>query len=254
MQSTQERTVMVTGGARGIGFSIANAFAKNGDFVAIADINEEEAIEAAKKIGQQAKGYYVDVTNEESVRTFIEKLLAERHHLHVLINNAGLQHLDHIEEFPLDKWKLLIDVMLTGPFLMTKHILPSMKKNRYGRIINISSVHGKMASPGKSAYIAAKHGVVGLTRTTALENALEGITCNTIMPGPVRTELLMNQFQQLQEGQGLTEKEALQQILWPKQPMERFIEPEEIAHTALFLASDQAAAITGENISVSGGM
>lgn len=253
MTNLNERTVIVTGGARGIGFAIAKAFVENGDFVAIADLNEEAAIEAANNFDSKAKGYYLDVTNEESVHSFIKNLYEERGHIHILVNNAGIQHRDKIEDFPSDKWRLLVDVMLTGPFLMTKYILPIMKEKQFGRIINISSVHGKMASPEKSAYVSAKHGLVGLTRTTALETAKDGITCNTIMPGPVKTELLVKQIEQI-KATGATDEEAMQQILWPRQPMNKFVDPEEIAATALFLASNQAASISGESISVSGGM
>lgn len=248
------RTIIVTGAARGIGFAIAEKFADNGDFVAIADLNLAAASESAKKIGSNAKGYLVDVSDEESVISLIKSIYEERGVIHVLVNNAGLQHIDSLEDFPVEKWRLLLEVMLTGPFIMTKHVLPYMKKKQFGRIINISSIHGKLASPNKSAYVAAKHGVIGLTRTTALETAMDGITANTILPGPVRTELLERQFTQLKEEKGISEEQALQEVMWPKQPMNRFIEPEEIANTALFLASDQATSISGESISVSGGM
>jgi 3-hydroxybutyrate dehydrogenase len=254
MIKLNERTIIVTGAAGGIGYAIAKGFADNGDFVAIADLNEEVAKEAASKIGSKAKGYFLDVTDEESVTTFIQNLHAERGGIHVLVNNAGIQHRDKLEDFPADKWRLLIEVMLTGPFLMTKHVLPYMKAKQFGRIINISSVHGKMASPEKSAYVSAKHGLVGLTRTTALETAKDGITANTIMPGPVKTKLLVKQINEIIEETGATQEEAMQKIMWPKQPMNRFVDPEEIAAAALFLASNQASSISGESISVSGGM
>ena len=162
MSRKKERTVVVTGAAQGIGYAIAEAFVNNGDFVAICDINLPAAESAANKL-QNAKGYKVNVTDEEDVKSFVQLLTAERGTVDVLVNNAGLQHIDKVEDFPVDKWRLLIDVMLTGPFLMTKYVLPFMKEQQYGRIINISSVHGKMASPYKSAYVSAKHGVVGLS-------------------------------------------------------------------------------------------
>lgn len=248
------RKVVVTGAARGIGFKIAEAFAKQGDFVAVCDINKTGAEAAAKKIGPHAEAYHVDITDEANVRTFMNDFYQEHQAIHVLINNAGMQHLDKIEDFPLAKWNQLLDVMLTGPFLMTKHALPFMKEKRFGRIVNISSVHGKVASPYKAAYIAAKHGVVGFTRTTAIETAAFGITANTVMPGPVKTELLMKQFAQLQEEKNLTEAEAFDEILWPRQAIKKFVEPEEIANTVIFLASEHAQSITGENISVSYGI
>lgn len=171
----------------------------------------------------------------------------------VIVNNAGLQHIDRVEDFPLEKWNLLIGVMLTGPFLLIKHSVPFMKKQNYGRIINISSVHGKTASPFKSAYIAAKHGLVGLTRTVALETAEYGITVNAIMPGVVDTPLIQNQLQKLSETEGISKEEALHKHLLNKQAIKRFIRPEEVAACAVYLASDSAASITGETISVSGG-
>jgi 3-hydroxybutyrate dehydrogenase len=249
-----QKIVIVTGGAQGIGYAIAEAFVKNGDFVAIADLNGKAAEKAAQSFDGSAAAFTLDVTDEESVSSFITRLEEEYGRVDVLVNNAGLQHRDPIEYFPAESWRKLIDVMLTGPFLMTKYVLPGMKKQKYGRIINISSVHGKVASPYKSAYIAAKHGVVGLTRTTAIETATDGITVNTIMPGPVRTELLMRQFEELKAEKELTEGEALEEVMYPRQPMQRFIEPSEIADAAIFIASDQAKAITGEDISVSGGM
>jgi len=254
MTEQLKRTVIVTGAARGIGYSIAESFVKNGDFVAIADLNLENAIKSAEILGSNAKGYQVNVADEESVKSFVDQLVAERGTVHVLVNNAGLQHIDKVEDFPADKWNLLIGVMLTGPFLMTKHVVPLMKKQQYGRIINISSVHGKLASPFKSAYISAKHGVVGLTRTVAIETANDGITVNAIMPGAVKTELVMNQLAALALEDGTSEEEALQKHILNRQHLKRFVDPSEIAAAAIYLASDGAAAVTGETLSVSGGM
>lgn len=254
MTENMQRTVVVTGSARGIGFAIAEAFIKNGDFVAIADLNLEQAVESAKSLGNHAKGYEVNVADEESVKRFIDQIIADRGTIHVLVNNAGLQHIDKVEDFPVAKWNQLINVMLTGPFLLTKYIVPFMKKQQYGRIINISSVHGKMASPFKSAYVSAKHGVVGLTRTVAIETANDGITVNAIMPGAVKTELVMNQLAALAKEDGISEEEALHKHILNRQPLKRFVEPSELGAAAIYLASDGAAAVTGETISVSGGM
>ncbi|GEL76416.1 3-hydroxybutyrate dehydrogenase [Tenuibacillus multivorans] len=247
-----ERAVVVTGAAQGIGYAIAKAFIKNGDFVMICDLDLVKAQEAASSLGQ-AKAFKVDVSDEYEVDQFVQQVIDERGQIDVLVNNAGLQHIDQVENFPVGKWRQLIEVMLTGPFLMTKFTLPHMKKRQYGRIINISSVHGKSASPYKSAYISAKHGVVGLTRTVAIETANDGITVNAIMPGAVRTKLIENQLAKLAEEDGTSEQEALHNNLLIKQPMKRLLEPEDIAHTAVFLASDGAGAITGETVSVSGG-
>lgn len=253
MTTQTGRTVLVTGAAQGIGYAIAESFINNGDFVAILDLNLEAAESAAAKLGN-AKGYKVNVANEENVKTAIDQIIAERGTVDVLVNNAGLQHISPVEDFPLEKWNLLIDVILTGTFLMTKHVLPTMKKQQKGRIINISSAHGRVPDAYKSAYCAAKYGQVGFTQVTALETAQDGITCNTIMPGPVRTELIEKQLPKLAAQDGTTVEEALNHHILGKQWMKRLLEPSEIGATAVFLASDGAAAITGEGIGVTGGI
>ncbi|USK68805.1 3-hydroxybutyrate dehydrogenase [Peribacillus asahii] len=248
----QNRTVIVTGAAQGIGYAIAESFINNGDFVAIFDLNEEAAKSGAERLGN-AKGYKVNVADEESVKMAIEQVIAERGTVDVLVNNAGVQHISPIEDFLVEKWDLLIDVMLKGTFLTTKYVIPAMKKQNKGRIINISSAHGRMPDAYKSAYCAAKYGQVGFTQVTALETAKFGITCNAIMPGPVRTELIEKQLPKLAEQDGTTVEEALNHHILGKQWMKRLLEPSEIGATAVFLASDGAAAITGEGIGVTGG-
>ena len=247
------RTVLITGAAQGIGYAIAEEFIANGDFVAIFDINEEAAIASAEKLGN-AKGYKVNVADETSVKTAIDEVIAERGSVDVVVNNAGLQFISKVEDFPVEKWDLLNDVILKGTFLMTKHSLPSMKAQKFGRFINIVSAHGRIPDAYKSAYCAAKAGQTGFTKVVALENALEGITCNTIEPGPVRTELIEKQIPILAEKDGSTEQEALAHHILGKQWMKRLLEPSEIGKTAVFLASEGAAAITGESIPVTGGM
>ena len=247
-----ERIVVITGSAQGIGKAIAEGFIQNGDFVAIADLNYEEAVKTAKELGN-AKGYKLDVTSEESVAEFYKQLLADKGRVDVVVNNAGLQFISRVEDFPLEKWNLLIAVMLTGPFLMMKYALPTMKKNKWGRIINISSAHGRMPDAYKSAYCAAKYGILGLNDVAALENATLGITVNAILPGPVRTELIEKQLPKLAAQDGSTVEEALNHHILGKQWMKRLLEPSEIAATAVFLASDGAAAITGEKLGVTGG-
>lgn len=253
----RRRTVLVTGAARGIGYSVAEAFAKTGDHVIVADLHLDIAEEAARNIagstGGEASGWAVDVSDEGKVKELINGVIARRGTIDVVVNNAGLQHIAKVEEFPLGKWNQLIGVMLTGPFLMTKHVLPHMKKQGAGRIINISSVHGKTASPFKAAYISAKHGVIGLTRTVALETAADGITCNAILPGVVDTPLVQNQLAHLAQEEGISKEEALNRHLLHKQALKRFIKGSEIAACAVYLASEGAASVTGEGISVSGG-
>ncbi|MGW6299781.1 3-hydroxybutyrate dehydrogenase [Peribacillus butanolivorans] len=250
---TNERTVIVTGAAQGIGYAIAESFINDGDFVAIFDLNEEAAISAAEKLGN-AKGYKVNVADEPNVKAAVDQVIAERGTVDVLVNNAGLQFISPVEDFPVEKWDLVNDVILKGTFLLTKHALPAMQKQKKGRIINISSAHGRIPDAYKSAYCAAKFGQVGFTKVTALENALNGITCNTIMPGPVRTELIEKQLPVLAEQDGTTVEEALNHHILGKQWIKRLLEPSEIGATAVFLASEGAAAITGEEIGVTGGI
>ncbi len=248
----QNRTVVITGAAQGIGLAMARAFAARGDHVALCDLNLEAAQQVAADL-PDASAWAVDVSDEQQVSAFYQQLLARRPGVDVLINNAGLQYIAPVHDFPLDKWNLLLGVMLTGPFLMAKHALPSMLARQSGRIINISSVHGKLASPYKSAYIAAKHGLIGLTRTLAVETANQGITANAILPGAVRTSLVETQLPHLAAQDGITEEEALQRHILARQPLKRLLEPSEIADCALYLASSSAAGITGESLSVSGG-
>lgn len=253
MTTQKDRTVIVTGAAQGIGYAIAESFINNGDFVAVFDLNLEAAESAATKLGN-AKGFKVDVTSEEDVKNAIDQLITERGTVDVLVNNAGIQYISPVEDFPVEKWDLVVDVILKGTFLPTKHVLPTMKKQKKGRIINISSAHGRIPDAYKSAYVAAKFGVVGFTQTTALETAQDGITVNTIMPGPVRTALIEKQLPKLAEQDGTTVEEALNHHILGKQWMKRLLEPSEIGATAVFLASDGAAAITGEGIGVTGGI
>lgn len=247
------RVVVITGAAQGIGYAIAESFIKNGDFVAVGDLNYEAAVASAAKLGN-AKGYKLDVTSEESVRAFYEDLLNDKGTVDVVVNNAGLQYISSVEDFPLEKWNLLLSVMLTGPFLMSKYALPVMKEKKFGRIIHISSAHGKMPDAYKSAYCAAKYGILGLSAVTALETAKFGITVNSVLPGPVRTELIERQLPILAEKDGTTIEEALNHHILGKQWIKRLLEPKEVADTVVFLSSDKASAITGEDIMVTGGM
>lgn len=252
-----KRIALITGSRRGIGFAIAEAFANNGDQPVIVDIELEEAKKAAEQLAEKYNikpaAYKVDVADAKSVEKLISTVINDFGQIDILVNNAGLQHIDPVENFPEEKWDLLIGVMLKGPFLMTKYVLPHMKKRKYGRIINISSVHGKTASPYKSAYISAKHGVVGLTRTVAIEVANDNITVNAVLPGVVKTILIENQLEKLAKEDGTTKEEALLMHLLNKQSIKRFIYPEEVAATCVFLASEGASSITGDTISVSGG-
>lgn len=252
-----KRIVIVTGAARGIGYVIAEAFAKNGDQPILVDIQRDAAERAAQELAVKyncdAVAFETNVANALSVEGLIGKVVEDYGRIDVVVNNAGLQHVDPVENFPLEQWDLLLDVMLKGPFLFTKYAVPYMKKQHYGRIINISSVHGKTASPFKSAYVSAKHGLVGLTRTVAIEVANDNITVNAVMPGVVHTTLIAEQLQKLADEDGTTKEQALEKHLLSKQAIKRFIEPEEVAACCVYLASKGASCITGETISVSGG-
>ncbi|MFJ7406372.1 MULTISPECIES: 3-hydroxybutyrate dehydrogenase [unclassified Lysinibacillus] len=247
------RNILVTGAGGGLGSAMVEKFVTEGDYVFAADVKLEAAQAVAELYPGMVKAVELDVSNANSVQQVINRI-CENHELHVLVNNAGLQHRARIEDFPEDKWDLLQSVMLKGPFLMTKYVFPYMKKQKHGRIVNISSVHGELATPEKVAYVAAKHGVIGLTRVASLEGAAHGITVNAILPGPVKTPLLVKQLKDLEESRGMTEAEALNEIVYPKQAMQRFITAEEIADSVYFISSKHATAITGEALNVSGGM
>lgn len=250
-----QNIVIVTGATGGIGQAIVSQFMAQGDYVYAMDLHEEAVQQLASSYQHHhIKGLAVDVTSEEAIHTAIAQIIQEQQRIDVVVNNAGLQYRAKVEDFPLAQWQQLIDVMLTGPFLMTKHVFPHMKRAKYGRVINISSVHGLMATPEKAAYVAAKHGVIGLTDVTGIEGAPYGITVNAVCPGVVRTPLIEKQLQDVTESEGISEQEALNRIVYPKRAMARFITVEEIANMVVYLASPQASAITMEHIKVAGGM
>ncbi|ARJ38307.1 hypothetical protein SporoP8_05085 [Sporosarcina ureae] len=247
------RNILVTGAGGGLGAAMVRKFVEEGDYVFAADIKFEVAQTVAELYPGKAEALELDVSNSASVQHAIDTICRENE-LHVLVNNAGIQYRAKIEDFPEDKWDMLQDVMLKGPFLMTKYAFPYMKKQQHGRIVNISSVHGEMATPEKVAYVAAKHGVIGLTRVAALEGAMHGITVNAVLPGPVKTPLIIQQLKDLEESKGMSEADALDEIVYPKQAMQRFITADEIANSVFFISSNQATGITGEALNVSGGM
>lgn len=247
------KIVVITGATGGLGIAMVERFTKQGDIVYVADLQQTLIDEVTAKF-QPSKGVVLDVTDEAQVAKVMAQIIAEHGRIDVVVNNAGLQHRDKVEDFPVEKWDLLMDVMLKGPFLLTKHAFPHMKQAQYGRIINISSVHGLMATPEKSAYVAAKHGVLGLTDVSAIEGAPYGITVNAVCPGVVKTPLIEKQLQDVMAKEGISEQQAVDRVVYPKRAMERFILPEEIASMVVYLASDEASAITMEHIKVAGGM
>ncbi len=238
-----DKVAIVTGGASGIGRAIAKRFADEGARVVIGDLQVNAGQEAARQIG----GLFVetDVSQSKSCRALVDRAVKAYQKVDVLVNNAGFQHVDPVDAFPEDVWEKMLAVMLTGPFLLTRYVWPSMKAQRWGRIINMSSIHGMVASPFKSAYISAKHGLIGLTRTTALEGGEYGITVNAICPAYVRTPLVEDQIADQARTRGISEDEVVQKVMLEPAAVKRLIEPEEVADLAAYLCSEPAGVVTG---------
>lgn len=249
-----KRTVFITGGASGIGFGIAEAMVKQGHHVIIADINEEAAQLAASKLASEdgrASAIAVDVCDAQQVAALPEALGTLT--VDVLINNAGIQHVSAIENFPPEKWQQLINIMLVGPALLTQAFLPAMRKQNFGRIINVGSIHSVVASPFKSAYVAAKHGLLGFAKTIALETGDCDVTINTLCPAYVKTPLVEQQIAAQAKENNLTEEEVVSKIMLEPMPKKQFISVEELADTAAFLMSASARNITGQTMILDGG-
>ena len=236
------KVVLVTGGGSGIGKAIAAAFSAQGAAVLINDVTPSAAA-VATQLG--AKFLPADLSDPAAVRALAADALAVHGRVDILVNNAGFQHVAPVEEFPEDVWIQMIHVMLIAPFQLTRALVPAMKQAGWGRIVNISSLHGLVASPFKSAYISAKHGMLGLTKTVALEVAAAGITVNAICPAYVRTPLVEKQIRSQAAIHGISEDEVIDRIMLEPAAIKRLVEPEEVADLTLFLASDKARSMTG---------
>jgi len=252
------KVAIVTGSTSGIGLAIARGFAAQGCDVVINGFGEAEAIEQTRAAMQRDHGVQVhydgaDLSRGEAVRQMVEAAAGRFGRVDIIVNNAGIQHTAPIEDFPPERWDAIIALNLSAVFHGTAAALPHMKKQGWGRVINIASAHGLVASVQKSAYVAAKHGVVGLTKVTALETAGTGVTANAICPGWVRTALVEKQITAIAREKTLDQEAAARELLSEKQPSLQFVTPEQLAGTAVFLASDAAAQITGASISVDGG-
>ena len=247
------RVAFVTGAAGGIGFRIAEMLADEGARVALADLDGAAARAAAGRIGRGAIGLAADVGREDAVVAAIDATLQAHGRLDVLVNNAGLQHVSPIEDFPAEKFELLVRVMLFGPFFAIKKAFPVMKKQGYGRILNVASINGLVGFAGKAAYNSAKHGVIGLTKVTALEGAAHGITVNALAPGYVDTPLVRNQLADLARTRNVPLEKVLEEVIYPLVPMRRLLQVDEVVGYALFLVSGAAAAITGSVAVMDGG-
>ncbi len=238
-----ERVVIVTGAASGIGLAVSEALAAAGHRVVLADINREAGEREAARLG----GVFVpaDLSRRADCRGLVDAALERFGRVDILVSNAGIQHVSPVEDFPEEKWDFMIALMLTAPFLLTRYAWPSMKKSGWGRVIHINSVHGLIASPFKSAYISAKHGVSGLTKTTALEGGPHGITVNSICPAYVRTPLVDKQIADQAKVHKISEEEVVSTIMLKNAAVKRLIEPSEIGELVLYLCSDKAACVTG---------
>ncbi|ASE57928.1 3-hydroxybutyrate dehydrogenase [Staphylococcus saprophyticus] len=252
----KDKVTIVTGAASGIGLAIAKVFLENGAKVVLADLNEDKLVQetdALKSQGYDCMPIKVNVTDEQAVKAMINQTVEQYGRLDILFNNAGLQHVESIESFPTEKFRQMIDIMLTGSFIGTKYALPIMKQQQSGRILNMASINGVIGFAGKAAYNSAKHGIIGLTKVTALETATEGITVNAICPGYIDTPLVRNQMDDLAKERGVAVEQVLEDVLYPLIPQKRLLDIKDIADYALFLCSDSAKSVTGQAILIDGG-
>ncbi len=252
----ENKVVIITGAASGIGFEIAKTFAENGSQVVLTDINEagvEQASQELRQNGWSAIGLKADVTRETEIQNMMKQTYEKYGRIDVLINNAGLQYVSPIEEFPTEKFELMLKIMLTAPFIAHKYALPIMKEQRFGRIINMSSINGLVGFAGKSAYNSAKHGLIGLTKAASLETAAHGITVNALCPGYVDTPLVRGQLEDIAKTRNVPLEKVLEEVIYPLVPQKRLLEVSEIADYAMFLASDLAKSVTGQAVVIDGG-
>ncbi len=252
------KTALVTGSTSGIGLGIANALAAEGaniifngfgDATQIAELQRQ----TTEQFGVKTAYSNADMTRPSEIEKMMGDAISQFGSIDILVNNAGIQHVANIEDFPVDRWDAVIAINLTSAFHTTRLALPAMKKNNWGRIINIASAHGLVASVGKSAYVASKHGIVGLTKVTALENAQTGITCNAICPGWVLTPLVQKQVDARAAANHIPAEQAKRELLLEKQPSGEFVTPEQLGALALFLCSDAASQVRGVAWNMDGG-
>jgi 3-hydroxybutyrate dehydrogenase len=237
------KIALVTGAASGIGLACAERLAADGMQVVLADVNEKAGAEHAKRLG----GAFVaaDLTSRAGCRNLVDQTLKAYGTVHVLVNNAGYQHVSPIEEFPEDQWERMLALMLTAPFLLTRYCWPAMKRQKWGRVVNIASIHSLVASPFKVGYISAKHGLIGLTRTAALEGGEHGITVNAICPAYVRTPLVDSQIADQARANKMSPDEVIEKIMLAPAAVKRLIEPREVADFVAYLCGEPAGTITG---------
>jgi len=248
----KDKVALVTGSTSGIGLVIARALAAEGARLMINGFGKAEEIEAlCAELGAVHDG--ADLSDPKEIERMMERCASELGDPDILVNNAGIQHVSPVEAFPPDKWDAIIAVNLSAVFHTTRRALGPMREKGWGRIINTASAHSLVASPNKSAYVAAKHGVAGFTKTVALEAARDGVTVNCISPGYVWTPLVENQIPDTMKARNMTREQVMNDVLLAAQPTKRFVTPEQVAALALFLCREEAVSITGANISMDGG-
>lgn len=258
IKTLKGKTALVTGSTSGIGFGIAQALAREGVSVMLHGLGDHQDIERlraslAEQTGVRVGAHNADLSQGEEVM----RLVHDTEHLlggiDILINNAGIQFVSPVDEFPVDRWMAIQDIILNASFRAIRTTVPIMKRRGWGRIINIVSAHGLVASPFKSAYVSAKHGLIGLTKSVALELAESSITCNAICPGYVHTPLVENQIESQAKAHGLSRERVIREVILAAQPTRRFVEVEEVAALAVFLCGQNTRSITGASLAIDGG-
>ena len=254
----QRRVAVITGSTSGIGLGIARALAKAGHAIVINGLGDAAAIEAtraeiAREFGVRVTYSNADMTKPEAIEQMVVETQAQHGSLDILINNAGIQFVSPVEDFPVEKWDQILAIDLSSSFHAIRVALPGMKARKFGRIVQIASAHALVASPFKSAYVAAKHGIAGLTKTVALEAAEFGVTVNAVCPGYVLTPMVEKQIPDTAKARGITEQAVIRDVLLAAQPTKPFVVVEEVAALVVFLCGDQAGSITGTMIPIDGG-
>ncbi|WP_395711912.1 3-hydroxybutyrate dehydrogenase [Reyranella sp.] len=254
----QGKTAIVTGSTSGIGLGIAEAFARSGANVVLNGFGDAIQIEKSRAdlaARTNARVVYspADMSKPRAIEQMVRQTTDAFGAVDIMVNNAGIQHVAPIEQFPEEKWEAILAINLSSAFHATKLVLPVMRRKGWGRLINVASAHALVASPYKAAYVAAKHGVLGLTKVTALETAEDGITCNAICPGYVRTPLVEQQIDDQARAHGIAREKVISDVLLQRQPNRRFVEVAELAALALFLCSDNGASVTGVALPMDGG-
>ena len=257
MSTLKGKNAVITGSTSGIGLNIAKAFAEKGLNIVINGFGDKDDIEKERqeieKMGVKAIYHPADMTEPEEIEDLISTANKELGSVDILVNNAGIQFVSPVDEFPTEKWDAIMAINLTSSFHTIRSALPLMRKNGWGRIINMASAHGLVASPYKSAYVAAKHGIVGMTKSIALECAEDNVTVNAICPGYVKTPLVEGQIKDTAKARGISEDEVVRDVLLKAQWTKKFVTTEQVSELALFLCSDAAENITGSHVSIDGG-